>query len=126
MLATMSLQTLGVLALCATLVSLALFVFFHNRQAAENRRFALAALTIAGWIVCISFSLVAQTEDAIIRLGRLGFAFASMIPFSLLWMFDAFSTDSGRRLFPVTARFVVLVQGGAAAPSHSCHDCRSP
>ena len=63
MLATMSLQTLGVLALCATLVSLALFVFFHNRQAAENRRFALAALTIAGWIICISFALVAQTTD---------------------------------------------------------------
>jgi len=110
MLATMSLQTLGVLALCATLVSLALFVFFHNRQAAENRRFALAALTIAGWIVCISFSLVAQTEDAIIRLGRLGFAFASMIPFSLLWMFDAFSTDSGRRL-----KFKILIPGIACA-----------
>ena len=98
MLATLSLQTLGVLALCATLVSLALFVFLHNRQAAENRRFALAALTIAGWIICIPFALVAQTSETSMRLGRLGFAFASMIPFSLLWMFDAFSADSGRRL----------------------------
>jgi PAS domain S-box-containing protein len=81
-------------------VSLALFVFFHNRRAAENRRFALSALTIAGWIICISFSLVAQTADAIVTLGRLGFAFASVIPFSLLWMFDAFSPDSGRTLKP--------------------------
>ncbi|HSE06123.1 MAG TPA: ATP-binding protein [Methylomirabilota bacterium] len=94
----MSLQTLGVLALCATLASLALFVFFHNRRAAENRRFALASLAIAGWIVCISFSLTAQTADTIVTLGRLGFAFASVIPFSLLWMFDAFSADSGHRL----------------------------
>lgn len=110
MLATMSLQTLGVLALCATLVSLALFVFFHNRKAAENRRFALAALTIAGWIICISFSLVARTTDTTIGLGRLGFAFASIIPFSLLWMFDAFSTDSGRRL-----KLKILIPGIACA-----------
>jgi PAS domain S-box-containing protein len=110
MLATMSLQTLGVLALCGTLVSLALFVFFHNRHAAENRRFALAALTIAGWIICISFSLVAQTTDTIIGLGRLGFAFASAIPFSLLWMFDAFSTDSGRRL-----KLTILIPGVSCA-----------
>jgi PAS domain S-box-containing protein len=81
-------------------VSLALFVFFHNRHAAENRRFALSALTIAGWIICISFSLVAETADTIVTLGRLGFAFASVIPFSLLWMFDAFSADSDRRLKP--------------------------
>lgn len=96
----MSLQTLGVLVLCGTLVSLAMFVFFHNRQAPENRRFALAALAIAGWIICISFSLLARTDNTVITLGRLGFAFASAIPFSLLWMFDAFSPDSGRRLKP--------------------------
>ena len=94
--APVSLQTLGVLVLCATLVSLALFVLFHNRRAAENRRFALAAMTIAGWIVCISFSLQADTPGTIVTLGRLGFAFASAIPFSLLWMFDAFSADSAR------------------------------
>lgn len=97
---TISLQTLGVLALGATLVSLAIFVFFHNRHAAENQRFALAALTIAGWIICISFALDAQSVDTIVTLGRLGFAFASVIPFSLLWMFDAFSADFSRRLKP--------------------------
>jgi signal transduction histidine kinase len=91
----MTLQTLGVLALCATLVVLAMFVYLHNRRAAENRRFALAALTIAGWIICISFALVPQSAQTTITLGRLGFAFASAIPFSLLWMFDAFSSDNG-------------------------------
>lgn len=93
----MSLQTVGVLALGATLVALATFVYFHNRHTAENRRFALAALTIAGWIVCISFALSSTSSQVTVRLGRLGFAFASIIPFSLLWMFDAFSADSGRK-----------------------------
>jgi PAS domain S-box-containing protein len=92
------LQTVGVLALGATLVALATFVYFHNRHTAENRRFALASLTIAGWIVCISFALASQSPRTTITLGRFGFAFASAIPFSLLWMFDAFSADSGRRL----------------------------
>jgi signal transduction histidine kinase len=94
----MSLQTVGVLVLCATLVGLAMFVLLHNRHAAENRRFALAALTIAGWIFCISFALASDRSATIIPLGRLGFAFASAIPFCLLWMFDAFSPDTGLRL----------------------------
>jgi signal transduction histidine kinase len=75
-----------------------MFVFLHNRQAAENRRFALSALTIAGWIICIPFALSAENTTTTIVLGRFGFAFASAIPFSLLWMFDAFSPDGGRRL----------------------------
>ena len=93
-------QTVGVLALGATLVILATFVYLHNRRAAENRRFALAALTIAGWIVCISFALSSESLQTTVILGRLGFAFASAIPFSLLWMFDAFSADAGRTLKP--------------------------
>jgi PAS domain S-box-containing protein len=91
------LQTVGVLGLGATLVALATFVYIHNRHAPENRRFALAALTIAGWIVCISFALSSESPLTTVTLGRLGFAFASAIPFSLLWLFDAFSTDTGRR-----------------------------
>jgi PAS domain S-box-containing protein len=91
-------QTLGVLALCATLGALALFVYFHNRRAAENRRFALAALAIAGWIICISFALAPRSPQMTVTLGRLGFAFASAIPFCLLWMFDAFSPDQGRQV----------------------------
>ena len=94
----MTLQTVGVLALCTTLVVLAMFVYLHNRRAAENRRFALAALTIGGWIICISFALVPRSAQTTIILGRLGFAFASAIPFSLLWMFDAFSSDGGQKL----------------------------
>ena len=93
-------QTVGVLALGATLVTLATFVYLHNRRAAENRRFALAALTIAGWIVCISFALSSESVRTTIALGRLGFAFASAIPFCLLWMFDAFSADARRKLKP--------------------------
>jgi PAS domain S-box-containing protein len=75
-----------------------MFVFFHNRDASENRRFAIAALAIAGWIVCISFALAARNPDTTVTLGRLGFAFASAIPFSLLWMFDAFSSSAERRI----------------------------
>jgi len=92
------LQTVGVLILGSVLVGLALFVFLHNRQAAENRRFALSALAIAGWIICISFALAANRIETTVLLGRLGFAFASAIPFSLLWMFDAFSADVSRAL----------------------------
>jgi PAS domain S-box-containing protein len=91
------LQTVGVLALGATLVALATFVYLHNRRTAENRRFALASLTIAGWIVSISFALASESFRTTVTLGRFGFAFASAIPFSLLWMFDAFSADNGRR-----------------------------
>jgi PAS domain S-box-containing protein len=77
-----------------------MFVYFHNRQTAENRRFAVAALTIAGWIICISFALASERPHTTVTLGRLGFAFASAIPFSLLWMFDAFSSDGGRSVKP--------------------------
>lgn len=107
-------QTVGVLALCTTLVTLALFVLFHNRHAAENRRFALAALAIAGWIVCISFALASRRADSVVTLGRLGFAFASAIPFSLLWMFDAFSVTAGRTrklkiLLPASCCFLFVL-----------------
>ena len=95
-------QTLGVLVLSATLVALALFVLLHNRHAAENRRFALAALAIAGWIIGISFALASSRPGVVVALGRLGFAFASVIPFALLWMFDAFSVEATRRRHLVT------------------------
>ena len=90
-------QTIGVLVLSATLVVLALFVLLHNRHAAENRRFALAALAIAGWIIGISFALASNKPAVVVALGRLGFAFASVIPFALLWMFDAFAIEASNR-----------------------------
>lgn len=101
-------QTLGVLLLSATLVALALFVLLHNRYAAENRRFALAALAIAGWIIGISFALGSNRPVVVVALGRLGFAFASVIPFALLWMFDAFSIEATRR-----RRLVTILAGSA-------------
>jgi len=84
-------ETLGVWILGTSLIGLALFVYRHNRHAAVNRRFTLAALSIAGWILSISFALSSKDAEQTILLGRLGFAFASAIPFTLLWMFDAFA-----------------------------------
>src|SRR5262245_35915883 len=84
-------EALGALVLCATLVALALFVVLHNRRASVNRRFALSALAIAGWIISISSALSSPDPQHTILLGRLGFAFASAIPFTLLWMFSSFA-----------------------------------
>lgn len=84
-------EALGVFLLCTTLISLAFFVIFHNRRGAVNQRFGLSVLAIAGWIISISSALTATASEQTIILGRLGFAFASAIPFSLLWMFNAFS-----------------------------------
>ncbi len=93
---TIALQNVGVLVLCATLVALACFVLFSNHRAIVNRRFALAALAIAGWIISISSALSANDTYQTVVLGRLGFAFASAIPFTLLWMFDAFGANHTR------------------------------
>jgi two-component system, NtrC family, sensor kinase len=85
------LQTIGVFVLCGALITLALLVTLHNRRAAVNKRFGLSVLAIAGWIISISSALSAATLSQTIVLGRLGFAFASAIPFTLLWLFEAFS-----------------------------------
>ena len=77
----MTLQGLGILVLFIALLALAFLVLFNNRRAAVNRRFALSALAIAGWIVSIYLSLSSQDPTVTIWLGRLGFAFASCIPF---------------------------------------------
>ena len=99
---TRSLESLGVYLLCAVLIGLALFVLSHNRYATVNKRFALSVLSIAGWIASISTALAAPTPEQTVVLGRLGFAFASTIPFTLLWMFHAFASPdpptSHRRL----------------------------
>jgi len=95
---THNLETLGVVLLCSALIALAFFVILHNRRAAVNRRFGLSALAIAGWIISISFALSATSIAQTVFLGRFGFAFASAIPFTLLWMFDSFAVrqDDGR------------------------------
>jgi signal transduction histidine kinase len=90
------LQTAGVFVLCGTLIALALLVVLHNRRAAVNKRFGLSVLAIAGWIISISSALSAPTVSQTVVLGRLGFAFASAIPFTLLWLFEAFA-EPGRQ-----------------------------
>src|SRR2546427_1699349 len=93
----MTLQGLGILVLFIALLALAFLVLFNNPRAIVNRRFTLAALAIAGWIVSIYLSLSSQDPTVTIWLGRLGFAFASCIPFSLLSFFRAFSDDQHTR-----------------------------
>ena len=87
----MTLQSFGIATLFLALLALAILVLLNNPRANVNRRFALSALAIAGWIVSIYLSLSSQDPTVTVWLGRLGFAFASCIPFSLLSLFRAFS-----------------------------------
>jgi signal transduction histidine kinase len=84
-------ETVGVLALCATLAALALFVIWNNPRAAMNRRFGLAVLAVTGWIATISFALSASHPAQTTILGRFGFAFASAIPIAFFYLFLAFA-----------------------------------
>jgi signal transduction histidine kinase len=93
----MTLQGLGILALFVALLALALLVLINNPRAPVNRRFSFASLAIAGWIVSIYVALFSQDQTTTIWLGRLGFAFASLIPYTLLFMFHAFADASRDR-----------------------------
>ncbi len=88
------LQALGALVLSAILLSLGIFVLQHDRRALVNKLFCLSVFIIAGWIISISMSLSTKDLQLTILLGRLAFAFASAIPFSLLWMIRAFPVTS--------------------------------
>src|SRR5262245_18261987 len=88
---------LGTALLSLTLLALASFVLFHNPHAIVNRRFAISAFAIAGWILCIPSALSASDLTYTVWLGRFGFAFASAIPFTLLRMFTSFMDDDQRR-----------------------------
>lgn len=100
---SIDLKTAGLILLGATHISLALFVLAHNPRAKVNKLFALSVFTLVGWILSISLGLSSEDVRQTIVLGRLGFAFASAIPFTLLWMFEAFSdplvTFSKRSVF---------------------------
>ncbi len=89
-----NLQPIGLFLLCAINIGLATLILLHNRHSAVNKLFALSVFTVVGWIVSISLSLSARNIHQTIFLGRLAFAFASAIPFTLLWMFQAFKTQS--------------------------------
>ena len=86
----------GAISLCAGLILLAIFVIRCNQRAPANLRFGAMVLVSAAWMTTISVALAAQNPRYTVFLGRVGFAFASAIPFSLVWMVDAFS-DSHQR-----------------------------
>ncbi len=100
------LQTLGVFILCTILISLGIFVIQHDRRALVNRLFGLSVFTITGWIISLSLALSAKDVDRTVLLGRLAFAFASAMPFTSLWMFQAFSTP-----LPRTRKGEVIIPG---------------
>jgi PAS domain S-box-containing protein len=90
-------------------MALGLLVVSHDHRAPVNRRFGLAALAIAGWIFSISYALTSADPTRTIILGRFGFAFASAIPFTLFWMFDAFSLSDTARVRHLRTSAVGLV-----------------
>ena len=93
----MTVQGIGIFVLFVALLALAFLVLFNNPRATVNRRFTVAALAIAGWIVSIYLSLSSLDPTVTVWLGRAGFAFASCIPFALLSLFRAFSDDQRTR-----------------------------
>jgi signal transduction histidine kinase len=95
-LVTIDSRLLGALLLSIGLVALGIFVILHNPRMPVNRRFGAMALTTAGWIATISLALSARDPYHTTLLGRLGFAFAGAIPFSLVWMVDAIAHSAGR------------------------------
>jgi PAS domain S-box-containing protein len=124
------LQSLGTLTLCGVLLSLGLVVVARDPRAPVNRLFAFSMITIIGWIGSISLYLSTKDSDPNIFLGRLAFASASAIPFSLLWMFESLEDVPAHRWRKtllsaglVCATFVVLsltpliVAGSAAGSS---------
>ena len=86
-------RTAGALLVCTAQIILAAVVVLNNQRALVNRLFGLSVLTIVGWISTITFALSANDLWVVVWLGRLGFAFASAIPFTLLCMFSAFSDE---------------------------------
>src|SRR5262249_33666965 len=75
----------------------AVLVILHRPQAPINRRFGCMVLTSAGWMTTISVALAAKDPHTTILLGRLGFAFASAIPFWLIWTVHALSNSHHKR-----------------------------
>jgi two-component system NtrC family sensor kinase len=129
-LATVDIQLLGALALSIAVISLGVVVFLHNPRIVVNQRFAIMSLTTAGWVIAISLAVAAKDPRHTLTFGRIGFAFAAGIPFSMLWMVDAVSGSHGPRrairlLAPATlcATFVlasfsplIVVQASSGVP----------
>ena len=107
---TIDLQLIGAIGLCIAVTALALFVVLHNTTAQVNRRFAVMAFITGGWILAISLALAANDPETTIGLGKIGFAFASGIPLTLIWMVDSLS-----RARPWIRRLRLLLPGGLCA-----------
>ncbi|HKZ05791.1 MAG TPA: ATP-binding protein [Methylomirabilota bacterium] len=103
-LVVVSVRLLGVLLLSSALIGLGLLVFLNNRRAQVNRLFGLSVISIVGWIVSITIALSLEDLNRSVVFGRLAFAFAGCIPFTLLLVFHAFPI--GRT--PPTSKAVVL------------------
>jgi PAS domain S-box-containing protein len=88
---TIDLQLVGAIGLCIAVTALAMFVMLHNPMARVNRRFGVMAFVTGGWILAISLALAANDQGTTVALGRIGFAFASAIPVTLIWMVDSLS-----------------------------------
>ena len=88
---TIDIQLIGAIGLCIAVTALALFVMLHSPTARVNRRFGVMAFVTGGWILTISLALAASDPATTVGLGRIGFAFASAIPVTLIWMVDSLS-----------------------------------
>ena len=88
---TIDIQLIGAIGLCIAVTALALFVMLHSPTARVNRRFGVMAFVTGGWILAISLALAASDPATTVGLGRIGFAFASAIPVTLIWMVDSLS-----------------------------------
>jgi PAS domain S-box-containing protein len=111
---TLDVQLAGALFVCLALFLLAILVILHNPRSPVNRSFGTMVLISAAWMTAISIALAARTTSHTVLLGRVGFAFASAIPFTLIWMVHAFSdshrTSLHRLLFPglLSAAFALM------------------
>lgn len=83
-------QPLGLLLLCAANLSLGTLVILHDPKGRTNRLFLFSVLVIVGWISSISLALSPGDLRLTVALGRLGFAFATVMPLALLWLFLTF------------------------------------
>ncbi len=102
----LSTRLLGVIVLSSALASLGLLVFLNNTRAQVNRHFALSVLSIVGWIVSITIALSLEDLHKAVAFGRLAFAFAGSIPFTLLLVIHAFPVPQ-----VVSARRTLIIPG---------------
>jgi PAS domain S-box-containing protein len=102
----LSTRLLGVIVLSSALASLGLLVFLNNTRAQVNRYFALSVISIVGWIVSITIALSLDDLKKAVDFGRLAFAFAGCIPFTLLLVIHAFPVPQ-----VVSVRRTLIVPG---------------